>query len=67
MEQELRKERVRRGSQPSDTLLGKTPPTKDMRQQVEDIRKVMLYLKFSDLWNDVFIYLFTYLFACLSV
>lgn len=43
LEQELRKERERRGGQHSDILLGKTPPERDMRQQVEDIRKVALH------------------------
>lgn len=69
LEQELRKERGRRGSQHSDTLLGKTPPNRDMRQQVEDIRKVTLHLKMrnelpfsncriiSVLMNCFFIYL----------
>ncbi|XP_053510234.1 protein RUFY3 isoform X3 [Ictalurus furcatus] len=45
LEQELRKERGRRGSQHSDTLLGKTPPNRDMRQQVEDIRKELEAVK----------------------
>uniref|UniRef100_A0A8B9JX68 RUN domain-containing protein n=1 Tax=Astyanax mexicanus TaxID=7994 RepID=A0A8B9JX68_ASTMX len=40
LEQELRKERDRRGGPPSDALLGKTPPQRDVRQQVEDIKKV---------------------------
>ncbi|XP_046697613.1 protein RUFY3 isoform X1 [Silurus meridionalis] len=39
LEQELRKERGRRGSQHSDPVLVKTPPHRDMQQQVEDIRK----------------------------
>ncbi|KAK3514402.1 hypothetical protein QTP70_017606 [Hemibagrus guttatus] len=42
LEQELRKGR---GSQHSDTLLGKTPPNRDMRQQVEDMRKELEVVK----------------------
>ncbi|KAI5613112.1 protein RUFY3 isoform X3 [Silurus asotus] len=38
-EEGARKERGRRGSQHSDTVLVKTPPHRDMQQQVEDIRK----------------------------
>ncbi|XP_060763213.1 protein RUFY3 isoform X2 [Neoarius graeffei] len=45
LEQELKKERGRRSSQHSDTLLGKTPPNKDVRQQVEDIRKELEAVK----------------------
>ncbi|XP_062873599.1 protein RUFY3 isoform X2 [Trichomycterus rosablanca] len=39
LEQELRKERERRLGPNCDALLGKTPPHRDMMQQVEDIRK----------------------------
>ncbi|KAM9446136.1 protein RUFY3 isoform 2-T2 [Clarias gariepinus] len=39
LEHELKKERGRRGSQHSDTLLGKTPPNRDVQQQVDDIRR----------------------------
>ncbi|XP_072521302.1 protein RUFY3 isoform X3 [Salminus brasiliensis] len=45
LEQELRKERERRGGQHSDALLGKTPPQRDVRQQVEDIRKELETVK----------------------
>ncbi|KAG9261739.1 protein RUFY3 isoform X1 [Astyanax mexicanus] len=45
LEQELRKERDRRGGPPSDALLGKTPPQRDVRQQVEDIKKELETVK----------------------
>ncbi|XP_060738650.1 protein RUFY3 isoform X1 [Tachysurus vachellii] len=45
LEQELRKERGRRGSQHSDTLLGKTPPNRDMWQHVQDMRKELEVVK----------------------
>lgn len=51
LEQELRKERGRRGSQHSDNLLGKPPPNRDMRHQVEDMRKVTLH--FQKRWHFV--------------
>ncbi|XP_047674270.1 protein RUFY3 isoform X2 [Tachysurus fulvidraco] len=45
LEQELRKERGRRGSQHSDTMLGKTPPNRDMWQHVQDMRKELEVVK----------------------
>lgn len=40
LEHELRKLREHHGSHGSDSLLGKTPPQRDIRQHVEEIRKV---------------------------
>ncbi|XP_017550982.2 protein RUFY3 isoform X3 [Pygocentrus nattereri] len=45
LEQELRKEKERRGSQHSDAMLGRTPPQRDVRQQVEEIRKELEAVK----------------------
>ncbi|KAI7812759.1 putative protein RUFY3 [Triplophysa rosa] len=39
LEQDLRKSREHHGSHSSDSLLGKTPPQRDMKQHVEEIRK----------------------------
>ncbi|KAG1937285.1 protein RUFY3 [Pimephales promelas] len=39
LEQELKKWREHPGGQTSEALLGKTPPQRDMRQHVDDIRK----------------------------
>lgn len=39
LEHEIRKLREHQGSHSSDSLLGKTPPQRDMRQHVEEIRK----------------------------
>ncbi|XP_036453761.1 protein RUFY3 isoform X1 [Colossoma macropomum] len=45
LEQELRKERERRGGQQSDAVLGRTPPQRDVRQQVEEIKKELEAVK----------------------
>ncbi|KAL6465571.1 hypothetical protein MHYP_G00257040 [Metynnis hypsauchen] len=45
LEQELRKEKERRGGQHSDAALGRTPPQRDVRQQVEEIKKELEVVK----------------------
>ncbi|XP_051547272.1 protein RUFY3-like isoform X3 [Myxocyprinus asiaticus] len=45
MEHELRKWREHHGAHSSDALFGKTPPQRDVRQQVEEIRKELETVK----------------------
>uniref|UniRef100_A0A673KUW4 Protein RUFY3-like n=1 Tax=Sinocyclocheilus rhinocerous TaxID=307959 RepID=A0A673KUW4_9TELE len=47
LEQELRKWRENPGGHIPEALLGKTPPQRDMRQHVEDIRRVRPAFHFS--------------------
>lgn len=45
LEKELRKERERRGVQLPDSMLGKTPPQQDIKQQMEDIKRELETVK----------------------